>query len=280
MTLTPFVLALVLGAAILHASWNALLKGGGDRLRFIALMTACSSLIALPFLPFLPIPARASWGCILLSAALHVGYNLFLIRAYRHGDLGEVYPIARGSSPLLVTLGAALVAGEIPSLPMLAGIVLVSAGIVSLARGWRGGSRSGLVMAAVTGMFIAAYTVTDGMGGRASGDPRAYAAWLFALDGLPMVAIFVARRGWAPLLWADALAGRATIGGAVSLVAYAAVIWAASVAPMGAVSALRETSVVFAALLGRVFLAERLTLRKLASCAAVAVGAVALSGIG
>lgn len=268
---------LVLSAALLHASWNAILKNGEDRFRSIVLMTAASSLACLPALFRLPVPLRACWPEVVLSSALHVGYNLFLVRAYRHGDLGQVYPIARGSSPLLVTLGAALVAGEQPGLLTAGGIVLVSAGILSLARGWTGASRAGIATALATGAFIAAYSVTDGVGGRLSGDPIAYSAWLFVLDGVPMVVIFLLMRGWrAPLFDRSRETAMSAVGGLVSIVAYTAIIWAASISPMGPVSALRETSVIFAALIGWLFLGERFSARRLGSCALVALGAILL----
>src|SRR5258708_7087330 len=168
------VILLVLCAAVLHATWNAVLRSGADRLWSITVMTTASSLAALPATLLLPLPAAASWPYILLSAGLHVGYNLFLVRAYRHGELIQVYPIARGSSPLLVTLGAAIFAGERLSLLALSGIVLVSLGIISLARG-RGSARPmSLATALATGGFIACYTVTDGIGARLAGHPQAY----------------------------------------------------------------------------------------------------------
>jgi drug/metabolite transporter (DMT)-like permease len=276
--LSPAIVALVLCAAVMHASWNALLKSGGDRLRAITLMSLASGAAALPVLPFVPLPAAAAWPALAVSAVVHVAYNLFLVLAYRHGDLGQVYPIARGSSPLLITLAAALIAGERPGPATLAGIVLISGGIASLSRGWAAAaSRRGLLAALATGVLIAAYSVADGIGGRLSGAPHAYAAWLFVLDALPMPVIYWAVRGRrAPLIDRTPATWRGASGGVASLIAYALVIWAASVAPMGAVSALRETSVVFAALIGRVFLDERLSAGRLASCAAVAAGALLL----
>lgn len=276
--MTPTVIALVLCAALMHASWNALLKSDGDRLRAITLMSVASGVVCLPILPFLPLPAAAAWPSLLISAVTHVAYNLFLVVAYGHGGLGQVYPIARGSSPLLITLAAALVAGERPDGATFAGIALVSLGIASLSRGWSAGaSRRGLWAALATGVLIAVYSVTDGIGGRLSGAPHAYAAWLFVIDAVPMPLVYFAVRGReAVLLDRSRATLRFCVGGVVSLVAYAMVIIAASVAPMGAVSALRETSVVFAAIIARVFLAERLSAARLASCVAVAAGAVLL----
>lgn len=272
------MIALVLGAALLHATWNGLLKSGGDRFRSIVVMSGAASLASIPALLLLPVPRAAAWPTIVLSSALHVGYNLFLVRAYRHGDLGQIYPLARGSSPLLVAAGALAVAGEYPDPWTLGGIATISAGIVSLAHGRGATSRAGLATSLVTGAFIAAYTVTDGVGGRLAGDPVAYAVWLLVLDGVPMVAIYLAvRRGPARRLPWDREAAKGAVGGIVSLLAYTAVIWAASVSPMGPVSAMRETSVVFAALIGWAFLGEPLTPRRLASSLLVACGALVLA---
>ena len=166
-------------------------------------MSGASGLASLPALAVLPMPHAASWPAILLSAAIHIAYNLTLVAAYRHGDL-RVRSIRsqRGASPLLVTLGALLLAGERPNASVALGIALVSCGIIGLARGWtRGGSRDGLAIALATGGLIAAYTLTDGIGGRASGSPSAYAAWLFALDAIPMPLVYWCVRGWtAPLV--------------------------------------------------------------------------------
>lgn len=273
------ILTAVLAAAMLHATWNGLLKAGRDRLRGVAVMAMARSAIGLAMASVLPAPHPASWPAIVLSGLLHVGYNLFLVRAYRHGDLGEVYPIARGSAPLLVTAGGALLAGDRIGWPGFGGVLLVSAGILSLARGWADPRARGNLLAALgTGLFIAAYTVTDGIGGRVSGDPPAYAAWLFVLDGPPMALAFWWRRGLgAPLLDAGPETLKSFAGGGVSVLAYGLVIWAASIAPMGAVSALRETSVVFALLIGREAFGETLRLHRVAGCLAVAAGALLLA---
>jgi drug/metabolite transporter (DMT)-like permease len=273
-------LVLVLGAAFLHASWNALLKGGADRFRAMVIMSMASAAASVPGLMLLPLPATASWPFILISAALHVGYNCALVRAYAHGDLGQVYPVARGSSPLLVALSAAVIAGEWPTSMALAGIVLVSSGIVSLAKSWtQMASKAGIAAALLTGVLIASYTVVDGLGARASANAGSYASWLFFLDGLPMALIYwYVRPQGVPLLAFDSAVLRAAAGGIASLAAYAAVIFAATLAPLGEVSALRETSVVIAALFGRLFLNESMSLARFGCCAVVAAGAVCLGG--
>lgn len=276
--MTAPVVALVLLAAIMHAGWNALLRGGHDRMTGMAVMCLGSLAISAAMVPWLPLPEAGAWGPLLLSAVLHLGYNLFLVAAYRYGDLGEVYPIARGASPLLVAIGAALFASEAPGPLTNAGIALVSLGIMALAlRRGRALPAATLVPALITGIFIAAYTVTDGIGGRASGNAYSYAAWLSLIDGwpIPLWLALTRRRAFAGLTRKQVSACLG--GGAVSFMAYALVIWAQGRASMGAVSALRETSVVFAALLGRFMLSERLTLRRISACLVIAGGAALLA---
>ena len=274
---SPLVAGLVLTSAAMHASWNALLKGGSDRLRSVTVMAVTTSLLAALGALVLPMPRAGSWGCIALSAALHVVYNLLLVASYRHGDLGVSYPIARGSSPLLVALGAMVVAHERLDLLSLTGIGLISVGILGLAfEGRKSSPARALVPALLTGVTIAAYTLADGMGGRLSGHSQAYAAWLFVSYGPAMLLILILWRGHADHFRLDAEAARSALGGIVSMAAYAIVIWAASVSPMGPVSALRETGVVFAALLGRIFLDEPLGPRRLAACTIVTLGAACL----
>lgn len=271
------VVLLILLAAFLHASWNALLRNGADRLWSMTVMCIAVALASMAATPWLPVPLPASWPYGVLSALLHVGYNLFLVRSYRSGELGQTYPIARGISPLLVTLGAALLAGETPGPQALLGIGLVSGGIIALAFRGRRAALPGLRYALGTGCFIAAYSVVDGLGVRLSGHPMAYTAWMCAGWGLLMPAVFMAWRGpralWQPPVSAATFA-TAFAGGLVSLLAYGIVIQAMALAPMGAVSALRETSVLFAAIIGRLFLGETLSWPRVLACAAIAAGTV------
>jgi uncharacterized membrane protein len=223
---------------------------------------------------FAPPPAAQSWGYALLSALLHVGYNLFLVRSYRVGDLGQIYPISRGSSPALIALGAALFVGETITASELLGIGLVSGGIISLAFRGRSLSVPSLPYALGTGCFIAAYSVVDGIGARLSGAPLAYTVWMSALWGMLMPAVYIGLRDARSLFSVRPGMFTAVIGGLVSLLAYAIVIYAMNEAPLGAVSALRETSVLFAALLGSLFLGERLTVRRMLACVVIASGAI------
>jgi len=274
--MTPLVIALVLCAAILHASWNAILRGGEDRLWSVTVMSFAATALAIPAVVLLPLPAQASWPYLGLSVGLQVVYSWFLVLAYRHADLGQVYPMIRGSVPLLVTLGAAIFAGERLSAPALSGIVLVSAGILSLALG-RGRAHPKAVAAALANsLVIATYTVTDGIGARLSGNSFAYVTWIFLLYGVLMPAAFLAVRRRLIVRWSAPETRTALIAGVVQLVTYGTVIWALTLAPIGPVSALRETSIVFAALIGRLFLSEPLTARRLGGCVVIAAGAACL----
>lgn len=275
--MSPLVIALVLGSAVMHASWNALLRSGADRLWSMTVMCALCAVIALPVALIAPMPAPAAWPYIVGSASLQIFYAVFLVRAYRTGQLAQVYPIARGAAPLLVTLGAAVVAGEHLAPLGLLGVVLVSSGIVAIAFGHGRPDAVSSLAALATGCFIAGYMVTDGVGVRLSGHAIGYAAWQAILDGAPMPLIYLARRRSWPSLRLDLELGKMALGALVSVTAYGVVIWAMSLSPMGQVSALRETSILFATLLGVAFLKEQLTARRMLGAAMIAGGAVALS---
>lgn len=268
------IILLILFAALLHASWNALLRGGADRLWSMTIMCLAVAIVSATAALFLTPPAPASWFYVVLSAVLHVGYNLFLVRSYKVGDLGQTYPISRGSSPILITLGASVFAGESIGAAALLGIALVSGGIISLAFKGRRLAVPSLPYALGTGCFIAAYSVTDGIGARLSGAPIAYTVWMCALWGVLMPMVYIGLRGAPSLFTFRPGFFTAFFGGLVSLLAYGIVIYAMSHAPMGAVSALRETSVLFAALIGYFFLGETLTVRKVLACMVIAAGTI------
>ncbi len=273
------VFAMVLIAALLHAGWNALVKAGEDRLIVMAVVTAGSGVASFAALPFVSFPAPDVWPYIGLSLLLHNGYYLLLLGAYRHGELSHVYPIARGSAPLLVALVSVTVVGETLTRHGLLGVVMIALGILSVAltKGTSGlRELRPVVLALGTGCFIAAYTVVDGMGARLAGDPHGYTFWLFALDTFPLaiVAVSVHRRDTLRQVgrtWKTGL-----LGGLVSLIAAWIVIWALTLAPMALVSALRETSMVFAVVIGVVILKERLNLVRLAAMTTALIGTVML----
>ena len=268
------IILLVLFAALLHASWNAALRGGADRLWSMTIMCVAVAITSVAIALFLEAPAQASWFYGVLSAVLHVGYNLFLVRSYKVGDLGQTYPISRGSSPILITLAASVFAGETVGAVAMIGILLVSGSIISLAFRGRKLAVPSLPYALGTGCFIAAYSVTDGIGVRLSGAPMAYTVWMCALWGVLMPLVYVSVRDTKSLFTFRPGFMTAFIGGLVSLLAYGIVIYAMSAAPMGAVSALRETSVLFAVLIGYFFLGETLTVRKMLACTLIAIGTI------
>ena len=275
--MTPTVVSLVLGAALLHAAWNAILRSGADRLWSIVVMGIASATVSLPFTWMLASPEQASWPYIGLSAVLQISYCLFLVRAYRDGDLVQIYPIARGSSPLLVTLGARIFAGEHLGPLAMSGVAMVSFGIIAMTFGRDRPNVKSILAALATGLFIASYTVTDGIGSRLSGHPQSYAAWLFLFQGAPMPLVYMAMRGRLAIDPYDRETLKAASSGILSLLGYGIVIWALALSPMGQVSALRETSILFAVLLGRVFLGERLTLNRIVAGVTIAIGAIVLS---
>lgn len=270
------IILMVLLAAALHAGWNALLRGGSDRFWSMAIMCGATLIVCTGLAFVLPVPARASWECAILSAILHLGYNLFLVRTYRSGDLGQTYPIARGTSPVLVAIGAAVFAGELPDAVSMVGVVLVSGGIVSLAFQGRRIGLDTLPYALGTGCFIGAYSVTDGIGARLSGTPAGYTIWMSLIGSVLTLTVYLATRGPRRLIRGRRETWTAAAGGVTSLAAYGIVIFAMSWGPMGPVSALRETSVVFAALIGRFFLGERLTTYRILACSIVAIGALCI----
>ena len=270
-----YVSALVLFSALLHAAWNAILHGNPDRFLSMVWMSISISIVAIVAVVSLPLPAAPSWPFILASGLIHIFYNLGLVYAYRRGDLGVTYPIARGSSPLLVALGAALVTGEHLGHMKVIGVCLVSAGIITLALQRGHFSRSGSVAALVTGVMIALYTVVDGVGVRRSGDSMSYIAWTF-LFYLVMPVLFIIQRNVKALQAPVRDIASSAVGGLVSIAAYGIVVWAMQFDAMGVVSAIRETSIVFAVLIGRLFLHEELTLKRFLSCVVIVIGAICI----
>jgi len=270
--LTPFSILLVLSAAFMHASWNALLRGGADRAQSMAIMNATLGIAGIVLLLIAGLPAPASWTYVIATGVLHWIYVGLLVVTYRSGDLGETYPVARGSSPALVALGGSLFAGEWMKLTGIVGVGLVCAGIFMLAAA-RGRLRHmNLAAALATGVSIAAYTLVDGLGVRASGNWLGYTAGIFSFS-IVVPLWFLAKSGTTFFKAPAGEIAKAVGGGVISLLAYGAIIWAMQESAMGAVSALRETSVVFAALLGAIFLRERLTGWRIAACCIIAAGA-------
>ena len=277
MEMSPLVTALVLGSALLHASWNAIIKSSRDVLLDTALVAAAAGMLALPLIAYLPLPARASWPYLGASCAIHIGYFSTLVAAYRLGDLGHAYPLMRGTAPLLVALFGVALLNERPSMAMWLGIVLISAGILSLGLLQQGRAHRGATLwALANAAIIAAYTLVDGSGVRLSGAPAGYVAWLFCLQGLLFLTLVALLRRGALRNYVARHWQRGLGGGFCLISAYGIVLWAMTQAPVAAVAALRETSVIFAALLGSLFLHEPFGRQRLIAACAVALGVAAL----
>jgi drug/metabolite transporter (DMT)-like permease len=269
----------VLAAGLMHAGWNALLKSapGGDPMLDMATIVAGSAVCALIAIPFVGVPDPAAWKFAALSALIHWGYYWTLAHAYRTGDLSFAYPLMRGTAPLLTTLLGVAFLREWPTPQIAAGIALISLGIVAIAFAQRGRHPPAAAGWALTNAaIIAAYTLVDGAGARASGNAPAYVSWLIFLEAIPFLLWIWARQRDGAIRYIGAHWQRGIVGGAASLGAYGIVLWAMTQAPVAAVAALRETSVLFAALIGAAFLKERLGLRRLAGAVSVVAGVAAL----
>jgi drug/metabolite transporter (DMT)-like permease len=266
---------LILLAAALHAGWNALIKISGDRVAVMAVVTLAGSILSIFALPFVDSPDPASWPLLALTILIHTGYHFFLPIAYDHGDLGQVYPIARGTAPILVTLGALVFAGEHVGQTALIGILCLAVGVMALT--FDGGKISkinpkAIIFAIVTGVCIASYTVVDGLGVRQAGSILGFAVWLTIGDGVLtiLIALIWKKREIAKVMKNNALTGFA--GGAMQVGAYWIIVYALAVAPMGMVSGLRETSVLFAALISTFVLKEGFGVWRFVSACLVTFG--------
>lgn len=274
--LTPVIIAIVISAGALHACWNAIAKQVSDRLMAFAWLGAASAVSGGVVLAVTGLPAPAAIGFAITSAVIHVGYELALMNSYRLGAFSQTYPIARGTSPLVVAVGAYFLAGEHLGPVALGGVIILALGLMSLALSSGRLTRQDLPAvgaAALTGLTIASYTIVDGLGVRHAHDPWAYTALLFLLQGPVMVAVAAVRRPLAA--WRDgSTAGRGVAAGLLSVLAYGIVLWAQTRAPLAEVAAIRETSVVFAALIGVALLGEDFGRRRVAAAVVIAAGIV------
>ncbi|HUQ25327.1 MAG TPA: DMT family transporter [Burkholderiales bacterium] len=268
------VTAAVLAAALLHATWNGLVKSSEDKQLDTIAVAIGSGLVALLIAPWLPAPAQASWPWLAGSALVHILYFIFLAGAYRWGDLSYAYPVMRGGGPLIVALAGASVFGEVLTATHWAGIALICIGILALASGAH--DRRATYFAVANAVVIAAYTLIDAKGARASAAPISYTLWFFAANGLVIGGMGCLQRGRELPAYYRRHWRRATLGGALAVGAYAIALWAMTRAPVALVAVLRETSVIFAAVIGAVFLHEKFTRRRLVATGAVLGGLAAL----
>ncbi len=275
------IFLLVLLAAAMHAGWNAMIKVNSDRMTAMANVTLFGSVVSAPVLFVVPLPPPEVWGMLAVTIVLHTAYHLFLPTAYKYGDLGQIYPMTRGLAPLLVLLGAFVAAGETVSLTTLIGVLCLLAGVATLAfdRRHKGAPRGRAVLFAfLCGATIATFTVIDGLGARLSGGGLSFAAWTTFGGGLMTYALVWMRRGNSlPATWRVNVLPL-FLGGTMQVAVYWIVVFAMTQAPMAAVSALRETGVLFAALLSTFLLKEGMNVWRFVSAGLVAGGAMLIRG--
>jgi len=268
------VTAAVLGAAVLHAGWNALLKSSADKQLDTVALSVGSALIALAVAVWLPAPARESWPWLAASAVVHILYFLFLAKAYHWGDMSYAYPIMRGGGPMIVALAGAAVFGEVLDPGQTLGVVLVCVGIVAFAAGKADPRATAFALG--NALVIAAYTLIDAKGARVSGSPVAYALWFFIANGIVLYAYAGLRRGATVPRHLLANWPRVLIGAALTTGSYGVALWAMTRAPVALVAVLRETAVIFGAVIAYFMLNEKFTRRRLVATGAVLCGLVAL----
>ena len=269
-TLPLSVTLAVLAAAITHATWNAIAHGIRDQTLAFGLIGAGGIIVAIPLVIVVAAPRAASWPYLLGSVAIHVFYNLLLMRCYRYGEFGQVYPLARGISPLVVTILAAVFVGEHLALPQLAGVAVVSGGLAALV--FAGGlpGRAALLAAIGTGLTIAAYTTVDGVGVRLSASPVGYIGWLMLLQSLCVPAFALVRRRDVLAKQPPRILLTGLLAGALSVLAYGLVLWAQTRGALAPIAALRETSVIFGAIIGTLVFREPFGRARIAATVLVA----------
>jgi drug/metabolite transporter (DMT)-like permease len=276
---SPEIFIAVLAAALMHASWNALIKSGGDRFAGLIGMSIGMGAFAVPALYWTTLPSGVTWAWLLASIVLHTGYRSFLGLAYAGGDLAQAYPLARGVAPMLSATGSAIFFAEMPHAVAIVGIILLGFGAVLLA--FRAKSKDGdqslhtrtVMFALTTSVFIAGYTISDGMGARSAADALSYAAWLFILDGIWCAVLFGAMRGGAGFVRLGSQWTQFLMTGGLAGASYFVAMWAMTKAPIGAVAALRESSILFALIISVAFLGEKATAQR------VIAGLLIVSGV-
>ncbi|MFJ9628974.1 EamA family transporter [Streptomyces sp. NPDC091280] len=273
--MTPPVAAAVLLAAVTHACWNAIAHRITDKLVGFTLITGGGTVIGLALVPFTAFPAAGAWPYLGASALIHLAYTLLLMKSFRLGDFGQAYPIARGTAPLVVTVFAAVFAHEVPDGWAAAGIALSCTGLTGVALwGMRGKTPNWAAIGAAlaTGLSIAAYTVVDGLGVRASGSSMGYIVWLMVAEGwlIPVYALHLRRGQLLPALRPFAAVG--CLGAALSMLAYGLVLWAQTRADLAPIAALRESSIIVGAAIGAVFFKERFGAPRIAAAVLLVAG--------
>lgn len=270
------VFAIIMLGAALHATWNAVVKGGDNKLLTTCMIASIASLIASAVIPFLELPSKESWPFIGASVILQVVYFVLVASTYRIADMSQTYPIMRGTAPLLVATASLGLLSESLSAFAWLGIAVICIGILSMAAAPSAGQRKGILLALLNAAVIAGYTLIDGIGVRKSGAPAAYTLWIFLLTGIPLGAWALARRRrefsrylarhWRP----------GVIGGFGTVASYGLALWAMTAAPIATVAALRETSILFGVVISALVLKEQLTRARIVAACIIAAGAMVL----
>jgi drug/metabolite transporter (DMT)-like permease len=274
--MSMMVFAVVMSAALLHASWNAIVKSAPDKLLTTLMVTAVAAALSAAFIPFLTQPRTSSFPYAVASAFFQITYYLLLARTYQVADMSETYPLMRGAAPLIVAIVSALWLDDVLSLAAWAGVTIICLGIFIITLGSSRGDRKGIRLALLSALVIAGYTLIDGRGVRKSGAPAAYTLWVFLLTGVPLTcwALTARRSTYGPYLLRHWRVGIA--GGIGTTVSYGLALWAMTVAPIAVVAALRETSILFATLIAGFVLRERMGTTRVISACIIAAGAVVL----
>lgn len=274
MPLTVF--AVVMSAALLHASWNALVKSAGDKYLTTIMVTTAAAALSAAVLPFLLAPAPASWPFAAASAVFQIIYFLLIARTYQITDMSQAYPLMRGAAPLVVALVSVFQMGDLLSSTAWAGVVGICLGILSIALGNKLEDRKGLYLALLNALVIAGYTLIDGAGVRRSGAPAAYTLWVFVLTGLPLALRALLTRRSQLVAYFSHHWPLGIAGGIGATASYGLALWAMTVAPIAVVAALRETSILFGTVIAGLVLREPIGPRRMIAAVIIASGAAVL----
>ncbi|WP_406670990.1 EamA family transporter [Raoultella terrigena] len=274
--MTINVFCILLFAALLHASWNAIVKASGDKMYAAISVSGSAAVIALLLLPFAPQPTLASAPYLLLSSALQVVYTVLVAKTYQVSDMSQTYPLMRGTAPLLVAIVSVVFLGDRLSPLAWSGIGVICLAILAMTYNGRASSRRGVVLALINACFIAGYTLVDGTGVRLSGSALGYTLWSFLMNGSCLL-------GWATIARRHEVSRylrqhwhKGLLGGISTMGSYGLALWAMTQAPLAVVAALRETSILFGALIAFVLLKERVIPLRIAAACGIAAGAILL----
>jgi drug/metabolite transporter (DMT)-like permease len=273
--LTPFVFSIVVFAALLHAGWNVVVKSNADRLVSLTVLQTFMALMGAGMVIVFGFPGHHIWPWALASGTLHLGYNLFLVRAYRHADLSVIYPIARGAAPLMTLLGSFFLTQDSVGIVMAAAIIILVAGLMLTGLGKKSANADphAVYYALGTACWIAAYTLVDGIGALQSGNALGFAGVIFVFDGLFILVAALFMRGRSLMIGFQSNWLSGILGGAASCTAYGIAVWAMTKAPIASVAALRETSIVFVLILSSRLLKETLGWQRIVGGIMIVAGA-------